>query len=198
MSAQYREDLSPYSPVVREAMQLGANQRPAELDWLLDQVIDELPFARVLEIGSQRGGTLWLWCQMATDDAQVMAIDDDSFPHEFGDLVNRYPWPARAQQHLHLVNVDSRSEAAAVAASTLGPIDFLFLDGGHRTDLITSDWNTFAPLVHPGGFVAFHDIANDPVLGIDVFWRDVIKPFYKTDEFVDPNDPGMGIGLVYL
>jgi hypothetical protein len=31
--------------------------------------------ARVVEIGSARGGTLWAWCQVAADAAVIVSVD---------------------------------------------------------------------------------------------------------------------------
>jgi len=36
-------------------------------------------------------------------------------------------------------------------------IDFLFIDGGHSYKAVLADWLLYAPLVAPGGMVAFHD-----------------------------------------
>lgn len=36
-------------------------------------------------------------------------------------------------------------------------IDFLFIDGDHSIEGVTSDWESFSPFVRSGGIVAFHD-----------------------------------------
>jgi len=177
----------------------GANQRPLELEWLVG-VLQGRSLGRVLEIGSESGGTLWLWCQIAMDDAQILAVDDDSQPWMFRELKARYPWPSHANQSLRLVEADSRSDEAREAVSEFfdGPIDFLLIDGGHSPVLVRSDWETFSPFVGPGGIVAFHDIDNAPNLGVTQFWDEVIKPNHVTAQCVDERDRGMGIGVVYL
>ena len=60
----YRNDLAPYAPLVCQSMAHGANQRPLELEWLVG-VLQGRSLGRVLDIGSESGGTLWLWCQIA-------------------------------------------------------------------------------------------------------------------------------------
>jgi hypothetical protein len=71
-----------------QALLNGANQHPAELAWFVDDALTFTP-QRVLEIGSEAGGSLWLWCQIAADDAQLLAVDNDSQPWLFRGIFGR-------------------------------------------------------------------------------------------------------------
>ena len=180
-----------------QALLNGAHQHPAELAWFVDDALTFTP-KRVLEIGSEAGGSLWLWCQIAADDAQLLAVDNDSQPWLFRGLKERYPWPSRDGQTLRLVEADSRSDEAreAVADFFDGPIDLLFIDGGHFAEIVNSDWDTFSPLVREGGIVALHDVASGPTLGVTALWER-LRGEYRTAERVEPEST-QGIGVVYV
>lgn len=198
--SQYRNDPS-HDPRALEAHQYrGANQRPSELTFLI-RILEQQRPERVLEIGCESGGTLWLWCQLATDQAQLMGIDSDTQPGPFQSLLGRGDgYPARAQQQIRLLNRSSRDpEALAeVEAWFDGPVDFLFIDGDHATEGVTSDWETFSPLIAPGGIVAFHDIDGGNSNGVERFWNEQLVPNHRTDQYIDPLDRTMGVGVVYL
>ena len=40
-------------------------------------------------------------------------------------------------------------------------LDFLFIDGDHSYDGVKADFEMYAPMVRPGGLIAFHDINPD-------------------------------------
>jgi len=64
----------------------------------------------------------------------------------------------------------------------------------------------YAPLVRQGGFIAFHDIENNPAmpdLEVYRFWEEVSGwRQFEAHEFVDPSirgkGQGMGIGVLVV
>ena len=56
-------------------------------------------------------------------------------------------------------------ESGLVAASWARPLGLVFVDGGHAPDVVARDYRSWAPLVAPGGVLAFHDVFADPALG---------------------------------
>ena len=52
----------------------GAVQKLKELSSLIRR-IQNRKFSVVVEIGTLKGGTFWLWCQLAQPDALLMSID---------------------------------------------------------------------------------------------------------------------------
>ena len=50
------------------------------------------------------------------------------------------------------------TDVAASIAESAGQIDLLFIDGDHSHPGCLADWKTYAPLLKPGAWVAFHDI----------------------------------------
>ena len=180
-------------PVAIEAVTAHhANQRVMELSWLV-KILRVHKIERVLEIGCERGGTMWTWCQVADDGAQLLGIDREDVPLPAG--------AGHRGQHVKMARVDSQTPEALEAAQAFfdGPLDFLFIDGDHSAIGVRSDWTTFSPLVQNGGLVAFHDIDSGPSNGVEALWREDISKRYRTDE-IHCELPGapMGLGLVYL
>lgn len=45
------------------------------------------------------------------------------------------------------------------------PLGLLFVDGGHALDVVTADYEGWAPHLAPGGLLVFHDVFEDPTAG---------------------------------
>ena len=77
------------------------------------------------------------------------------------------PWFRRAVEEAGLedvvVGVVGRSEAVARWWTT--PLAFLFIDGGHGSEVEWTDYRSWSPLVAPGGTLAIHDVFPDPADG---------------------------------
>jgi predicted O-methyltransferase YrrM len=90
------------------------------------------------------------------------------------------------------------STVARVKEAVCGSVDFLFIDGDHRYDGVRRDFESYAPLVRPGGLIAIHDIVPGPVEAVgDVprFWREIRT--HDSEEIVERWDQGgYGIGLL--
>ncbi len=56
-----------------------------------------------------------------------------------------------------LLGADTHSREASIFAANNGPYDLLFIDAGHTFDDVAADYADYAPLVRPGGIIAFHD-----------------------------------------
>lgn len=183
-----------------------AAQVPSELT-ALTKTLAELSPERALEIGTARGGTLFLLTRLASPRATVVSVD---LPRgEFGGgygvwrrwLYRRF---ARRNQRLYLLQGDSHSTETLgrVNAALAGqPLDYLFIDGDHRYDGVKRDFEMYGPLVRKGGLIAFHDIVEGPpdfVGGVPQFWRE-IKSQYRCREIInDPLQCGYGIGILYV
>src|SRR5918994_5418053 len=60
--------------LAREAVRRGAVQKVPELERLVALVRERRPRA-VVEIGTDRGGTLFAWCRLADPEAVLVSID---------------------------------------------------------------------------------------------------------------------------
>ena len=178
---------------------LGPTQSDEEIVALLELLERERP-RTVVEIGVDEGGTLLLWTRVAADDALLVAIDD----RPLGLLGSASAWAflrrgfARDRQRVHLVvPADSHTVQTLTAVERLlagRAIDFLFVDGDHSFDGVKADFETYAPLVRPGGIVAFHDVATSREPDVVRFWSTIRDP-RLTEEIVATREPRYGIGL---
>jgi predicted O-methyltransferase YrrM len=103
---------------------------------------------------------------------------------------------------MHLIRGDSHSEEVAARLRRITQsLDVLFIDGDHTYEGVKRDFLLYAPLVRPGGIVAFHDIAEHPKeTGCDVarFWNEV-KTSYRHEEIIENREQrGWGIGVLYV
>lgn len=154
------------------------------------------PHARVVEIGSLFGGTLFYWSHLPNIET-LLTVDLPSDVKRVADGVRA----ARAQWQEWMpglvdIQADSHDPGTVdmVRDALHGePIDFLFVDGDHTYDGIRTDWELWAPLVRPGGVVALHDTwpngaRHEP--GV-VRFVDELRHQWPSIEWTDPD--GVGI-----
>ena len=180
-------------------------QNPFEIEALYDMVC-ELGARRIIEIGTARGGTLYLWLQAASADATVVSVDLPG--GEFGGAypacrIPFYQSFARDGQDLHLLRDDSHQTQTFNSVKQLfadQPVDFLFIDGDHTYEGVKTDFEMYGPLVRPGGLIAFHDTLprpDFPDIEVYRFW-DELKEQYDTSDLIGPDGSGKIIGIGVL
>jgi predicted O-methyltransferase YrrM len=176
-------------------------QVPQELVRLLEDVRKLNP-QTVLEIGTHRGGTLYLWARLARPDATLISIDLPG--GKFGGGYSPFRAPiyrrmAQKGQKIHLMRANSHSPATLIETKRLlsgQPVDFLFIDGDHSFEGVKQDWEMYSPLVRAGGLVVFHDVAgNYEDTQVKAFW-DTIKTGYPHSEYKVHPDGLYGIGVL--
>ena len=181
------------------------DQRFDELDWLM-QRFTELKPQRICEIGSWHGGTLYNWIRHSPAGAKVISVDInhtllnntlptwENVPDEILDL-----------KKLQLITGDSSSpEILAEFKKAMPVVDFMFIDGDHTYDGLLMDIKTFAPLVRPGGIVAFHDINPHSIEtqeagghGVARIWAQIKEQTdYQCEEIHAGRDVSYGIGTI--
>jgi cephalosporin hydroxylase len=158
---------------------------------------DELRPKRVLEIGSQHGGSLWEWIHRAPKDAKLVNIDPMLGDSISFDRIRMWTsWLSGEQQLLTLRGMSQDTKIQERAFSFLGePPDFCFIDGDHTYDGVKLDWQMYG--IH-SRVVAFHDLINHkPHFGIRRLFLE-LKETYRTTEFWSANEQtGGGIGVVF-
>ncbi len=171
----------------------------------LVRLVKDLRCQSMLEIGTYRGGTLFVFAQASLEGAAVISIDYTATLK--GRLVRIAQTPVfkrflRKAQNLTLLRADSHHPAtlAKVSKALHGKkLDFLFIDGDHSYTGVKQDFEMYAPLVRPGGLVAFHDVAlSPPPKEVYRFW-DEVKRRYPNKEFIHRTDNrAMGIGVLFV
>lgn len=196
---------------------LGVQIRPgqvrAEIRALLIEVQRMRPH-RILEIGTQHGGTLFMFAQVAAEDARLISVD---LPH--GEFGGGYPaWRGRLYrrfgrpgQTIELIRGDSHADTTIDEVKDLlagSLLDFMLIDGDHSYEGVRADFERYSPLVRPGGLIAIHDVApprpgagpraeESNLLGGEVprFWGE-IRDRYRTASFEFSELGYFGVGIV--
>ncbi|MGD0743610.1 MAG: class I SAM-dependent methyltransferase, partial [Verrucomicrobiota bacterium] len=161
----------------------------------------------VVEIGTARGGTLFIWSKLAHPEAVIASIDLPGGIHGGG-----YPlWKtflyrrfAGRNQRVCLIRANSQSPGTVQKLkSVIGSrkIDFLFIDGDHTYDGVRADFQNYSPLVSPNGMIAFHDVCFHSLTSdcrVDVFWREIRNKYRHVEFIKDSNQGWAGIGVLLL
>lgn len=151
-------------------------QNHAEFDRLLTLYRQAKP-ARVLEIGTGAGGSLYHWLKNAADGALVVTVDlpEPDYPL---DREMCGTW-ARDTVDLIMVAGDSHDPDTIELVAEHGPYEWLFIDGNHRYQDARADFDAYRPMVEPGGHVILHDIAlvrdydDGTEAGVSQLWEEV-------------------------
>lgn len=169
------------------------------------RTLDAMRPKTVLEIGTARGGTLFLFARVAAQDAEMISIDlpegpfGGGYPEWLAPIITSFAGPG---QRIDLLRADSHSpETLAEVERILAgrALDFLFIDGDHEYDGVKADFNMYSGLVRKNGLIALHDIVpGDPSMvgGVPRFWNEVKVGRETTEVFKDIGQGGFGIGLM--
>jgi predicted O-methyltransferase YrrM len=178
-------------------------QEQDELVELMNYVRREKP-RTVLEIGTSLGGTLFLFCHVAAEDATILSVDLPMGRFGAGYSLARLPlnksFPLE-QQHLHLIQGDSHAQDTLEAVQSLldgRRLDVLFLDGDRSYEGVKQDFSMYSPLVRDNGLIIFHDILESKYQDCKVkkLW-DELAPKYENRSIVkDPGQRWAGIGML--
>ena len=211
-AAAERPDIDAWVELVKRFNYAGITAEPwqiaTEIAGLMRILEADSP-ARVLEIGTASGGTLFLLTRVAAADALLISVDLRR--GQFGGGYPRWRAPlyrsfAREAQRVKLVRGDSHSAESEQQIRRLlegKPLDLLLVDGDHTYEGVKQDVADYGPLVRPGGIIALHDIVpggpgkhGDPG-GVPTFWRELMAAHPDAIELVEDWEWGScGIGLI--
>ncbi|MFA4983514.1 MAG: class I SAM-dependent methyltransferase [Candidatus Micrarchaeia archaeon] len=161
----------------------------------------------IVEIGTNRGGTLFLLSRMAPDDATLISIDLPG--GKYGGGYPKWKVPifrsfARKKQRIMLIEGNSHEKGTLERLRGMlcgREIDFLFIDGDHTYGGVKKDFEIYSPLVRKGGMVAFHDIvAHPPAAGCNVnrFWNEAKRRYAHEEIVEDWKQMEYGIGVLRM
>jgi predicted O-methyltransferase YrrM len=208
-----REVNRPYT--VEKAVDYSLNRfggfiRPSQVKWeisSLAEIVQKLKPKTVVEVGTSKGGTLFLWARLASPDAHLVSIDLPGGENNWAYPRWKEPFYksfASQNQKIDLLRGNSQSEAMIEELKKIlgnKPIDFLFIDADHTYEGVKKDYELYSPLVSSGGVIAFHDIAQHPKTSecrVKDLW-DQIKQGKKIQEFIENPEQGWGgIGVIFV
>jgi SAM-dependent methyltransferase len=148
-----------------ELLRMGHNQRAEDrnlgLGWLYYALARALRPTRAVVVGSWRG-FVPLVVGKAYEDAkeggEVLFLDPSLVDGFWKDAAAVRAWfesfGVRTVRHVLATTQDLAVSGALRAA---GPLGLLFVDGHHSAEQARLDWETFSPLLAPGGVALFHD-----------------------------------------
>jgi len=132
-----------------------------------DQIIQQRPI-HILEVGSWQGGsTLWLLDQVIAErDGNITCVDtwegssEHGFLSQLGlNLEELFDANIARSGHGQLVQ-KHKGRSQDVLPQLVGQLfDFIYIDGAHEADLVLQDALNAHPLLKPGGFLVFNDLA---------------------------------------
>ncbi|MCX7745001.1 MAG: class I SAM-dependent methyltransferase [Flavobacteriales bacterium] len=183
---------------------IHAEQDPFEIRELAKLVSSKNPKV-IVEIGTYKGGTLFIWTRTNPLAELIVSIDLPGGQFGGGYDIQReklyrlfsYDRPNLRMEFLrgnsHLI------ETVTKLKKILGDrlIDFLYIDADHTFDGVKTDFELYAPLVRKGGLIAFHDIYNmKPNHEVRLFWKK-IKQNYHHREILGPATK-TGTGVLFI
>ena len=112
----------------------------------------------VLEIGTAEGSANFLLGAALPE--VTLKIGADLFVRNTR-LLRAFCRPTCQQVFVNGSSYDPQTVARIRALLGTRRLDLLFIDGDHRYEGAKADWLSYAPLVRPGGLIAFHDIVPD-------------------------------------
>lgn len=149
--------------LIDKAYKLGMSQNQEEISQFA-AIISKLNPKNFLEIGTDRGGTFYLWSQLSQKNGKKISIDlpFGKFGHINYDLEKRNSI-LRECQNVHLIEGSSHDiPNVEKVKEILGEekLDFLFIDGDHSESGVLKDFELYKGFVRDGGIIAFHDIKD--------------------------------------
>ena len=151
--------------LIDAAFEIGMLQIRSEIEALVRTVLLTAP-RHILEIGSHRGGTMYLWCKLLENSGHRITVDLPG--GDFGGLAveeieSRNVMMSGWSENFSAINADSHAVSTyEKVRETLDgeKLDFLFIDGDHTYEGVKLDFFMYKNLVREGGLIAFHDIKD--------------------------------------
>lgn len=183
---------------------IHAEQDPVEIREVA-KVVSSLKPNVIVEIGTYKGGTLFIWTRTNPQAELVVSIDLPGGKYGGGYDARReklYRLFAYNRPHMQMEFIRGNShlhETAERLKKILNGrlIDFLYIDADHTYQGVKTDFQLYSPLVSKQGIIGFHDICNRKANHqVKDFWAE-IKQKFEYKEILGP-DTKTGNGLLFI
>ena len=173
----------------------------------LVEIVEALNPEGIVEIGTAKGGTLFMFTRVSSPSACIISVDlpewtgAGGYPDWVSPLYSSF---GRKGQALHLVRGDSHDARTFVKVMDLlegRAVDLLLIDGDHSYEGVKKDFEMYGSLVKQGGMIAFHDVCPGPersVGGAPVFWNELAGRYKNLMIVGDQDQQGYGIGVLFV
>jgi predicted O-methyltransferase YrrM len=159
----------------------------------------------VIEIGTARGGTLFLLSRISLNYSTIISIDLPT--STFAEKINSrqdifFKSFALSNQTVEIIKGNSHHRETLNKVKTIlqgRQVDLLFIDGDHTYEGVKKDFQMYSPLVKDDGIIAFHDIVevSDENVEVNRFWNEIKENFYHKEIVEDWNQGNCGIGIIF-
>lgn len=210
-------DIKPGKPFEVEAVQLREEIKD------LAELVDNQNPETIMEIGTLRGGTFYIWSRYVDSAEHLVSLDlpGKGIKKRRDKLLKEFA----PSKKVDVIRGNSHSEETLEEVKQrVEKVDFLLIDGDHTYKGVKEDFEMYKDLVAEGGIIAFHDIVphasnrkeykerlessdeikekhvavGSPNWGVAEFWEE-IEGDYETEEFIaHPDQQGKGIGVIYI
>jgi predicted O-methyltransferase YrrM len=185
---------------------LELKQNMTELLGLVN-ALRQQPLRRVCEIGTFRGGTLFIWCQLAAPDAHLISVDlpggqfGGGYSEKSLPFFQSFRQPGQRLDCIRGSSHDANIREEFRRALGGAELDFLFIDGDHSYAGVKQDFEFYSQFVRKGGLIGFHDIYHreqQPDIEVHKLWAE-LKPKFRHEEFIETGTERrkIGIGLLH-
>jgi len=170
------------------------------------KLIQHLKPKYILEIGTARGGTLFLLTKLSHPNAHIISMDLPGGIHGGGYPSSRIPLYKSFSsygQKITLIREDSHKISMLNRVKDIlkkEKLDILFIDGDHTYEGVKKDFEMYSPLVRKSGLIIFHDIVvhkKELNCHVNKFWNEIKENFKFVEIVEDWNQNYFGIGIVY-
>lgn len=159
----------------------------------------------IVEIGTYKGGTLFIWTRTNPQAELVISIDLPGGQYGGGYDASReklYNLFAHDRPHTEMKFIRGNSHLKETAEKLKRLlqgrlIDFLYIDADHTYHGVKTDFELYSPMVAKGGMIGFHDIRNmKSNHQVKDFWVE-IKEGFDHREILGP-DTKTGNGILFI
>lgn len=146
----------------------------------------------VLEIGSKRGGSFYLWTRALQPDLAISI--DINFINRRAEFFERF-----SDVQTFCIENHSTSHTCINEVHELlhefdhSGLDFVYIDGDHSYEQVKEDFETYESFIDGKGFIGLHDISHHGT-GVPRLWSE-LQTKYKTTVFGEKPPKN---GLVYI
>lgn len=183
---------------------IHAEQDPFEIREMAKLVSSVKPKV-IVEIGTYKGGTLFIWTRTNPQAELVVSIDLPGGQYGGGYDAKREKLYKlfvhdRPQTEMQFIRANSHLQETAEKLKAIlkgRMIDFLYIDADHTYTGVKTDFELYSPLVSSGGIIGFHDIRNmKSNHQVKDFWAEV-KQWFEHREILG-TETKTGNGVIFI
>lgn len=170
----------------------------------LAQIVRATKQKVIVEIGTYKGGTLFVWTRTNPTAELIVSIDLPGGKYGGGYDGKReklyrlfaYQRPSTKMKFIRGNSHDKETVEKLKSILAGRKIDFLYIDADHTYSGVKTDFESYSPLVRAGGIIGFHDIRNmRPDHHVRDFWNQ-LKSGFRSQEILGKNTK-TGNGIIF-